>query len=64
MRLTVHTEILPAVLAAAAMSATALLGSFTYVVVQATERGVERRLQASKAIMKAGPTATTARASP
>lgn len=57
------SEFVPAVLAAAAICVAALLGSFTYVVAQATARGADRQVQQAKMeIAKAGPPTVTARA--
>lgn len=63
MHLSVPTEFVPAVLAAGAISAASLLGTFTFVVAQATVRGPEgRALVAKTDAPKPRPPTATGRA--
>lgn len=66
MRLSIPTELVPAVFAAGAISAASLLGTFTFVVAQATLHGPDRHVQAAQTedVKKAGLPTATARASP
>lgn len=63
--LSIPAELVPAVFVAGAISAASLLGTFTFVVAQATLHGPDRLVQTTKANgTKAGPPTATARASP